>query len=433
MDDWSRATVHGAIVIFPPSGSDYPFPKPYAEVPIIIGEWWKKDVMVVLKEFMASGGQPIVSNAFTINGQPGDLYPCSKQDTFKLDVVRGKTYLLRIINAVMNEILFFAVADHKLTVVGADASYTKQLTSDFVAISPGETLDCLLVADQQPGQYYMAARAYVNGKDVFFDHTTTTAIIKYDGSSLSPTPKMPRLPAYDDTDSATDFSGSLKSLASEDHPIDVPKEVDKNYEITVSISAFPCEKCTGPNGTRLGASLNNISFVNPSIDVLSAYYHGIGGVFGNDFPTNPPLVFDFTADVLPLEFQISERKTEVRVIEYGSVVEVVLQGTNLVVGMDHPMHLHGYSFYVVGWGFGNYDKNKDPRKYNLVDPPLRNTIAIPKKGWTAIRFKANNPGVWLMHCHIERHLSWGMNTIFIVKDGQSPEEKMLPPPEMPPC
>ena len=29
------------------------------------------------EEFRATGGQPNVSDAFTINGQPGDLYPCS--------------------------------------------------------------------------------------------------------------------------------------------------------------------------------------------------------------------------------------------------------------------------------------------------------------------------------------------------------------------
>ncbi|CAI9763918.1 unnamed protein product [Fraxinus pennsylvanica] len=113
---------------------------------------------------------------------------------------------------------------------------------------------------------------------------------------------------------------------------------------------------------------------------------------------------------------------------------MILQGTNLVAGIDHPMHLHGYSFYVVGWGFGNFDEDKDPLNYNLVDPSLRNTVCVPKNGWTAIRFKASNPGVWFMHCHLERHLSWGMNTVFIVRNGKLLEERLLPPPpDMPPC
>ena len=35
---WLRATVHGAIIIYPKKGKSYPFPKPHAEVPIIIGD-----------------------------------------------------------------------------------------------------------------------------------------------------------------------------------------------------------------------------------------------------------------------------------------------------------------------------------------------------------------------------------------------------------
>lgn len=39
-----------------------------------------------------------------------------------------------------------------------------------------------------------------------------------------------------------------------------------------------------------------------------------------------------------------------------------------------------------------------------------------------------------MHCHFERHVSWGMAMVFIVKDGERPNEKMMPPPpDMPRC
>lgn len=43
-------------------------------------------------------------------------------------------------------------------------------------------------------------------------------------------------------------------------------------------------------------------------------------------------------------------------------------------------------------------------------------------------------GVWFMHCHLERHVSWGMEMAFIVKDGKGSQEKLLPPPpDMPQC
>nr|GMD54182.1 laccase-14-like [Ipomoea batatas] len=397
--DWSRATVHGAVVIYPDNGTEYPFPKPDAEIPIILGEWWKSDIQAVLDEFLASGGAPNNSDAYLINGQPGDLYPCSVNDTYKLTVEYGKTYLLRMVNAVMNNILFFSIANHQITVVGTDGAYTKPLTSDYIAISPGQTIDFLLHANQTPNHYYMAAKAYNSAPVVAFNPNTTTAVLQYAGNytPTSPLP-FPTLPAFNDTNASVNFTGSLRSLADTNHPIDVPLNISTNLLFTISINTLPCNNtnstCTRPNGTRLAASMNNNIFVLPQIDILEAYYYQINGVYGDNFPSFPPLVFNFTASNLPTALQRANRTTEVRVLEYNETVELVFQGTNLVAGIVHPIHLHGYSFYVVGWGFGNFDKDKDPLNYNLVDPPLQNTIAVPKNAWTAIRFKANNPDIF---------------------------------------
>ncbi|XP_031116696.1 laccase-14-like [Ipomoea triloba] len=438
--DWSRVTVHGAVVIYPKNGSKYPFPKPDDEIQIVLGEWWKSDIQAVLDQFLAMGGDPNTSDAYLINGQPGDLYPCSKNDTYKLTVQYDKTYLLRMVNAVMDNILFFSIANHQITVVGTDGAYTKPLTSDYITISPGQTIDFLLHANQTPNHYYMATKAYNSARAISFGRTTTTtAVLQYAGNytPTSPLP-FPVLPAFNDINASVNFTGRLRSLADANHPIDVPLNISTNLFFTVSINTLSCNNtnstCTGPNGKRFAASVNNNSFVLPQIDILEAYYYHIDGVYSDNFPSFPPLVFNFTASNLSTISQTANRTTEVRVLEYNETVELVLQGTNLVAEIDHPMHLHGYSFYVVGWGFGNFDKDKDPLNYNLVDPPLQNTIAVPKNGWTAIRFKANNPGVWFMHCHLERHTSWGMEMAFIVKDGNGTNEKLMPPPpDMPKC
>ncbi|KAK2980513.1 hypothetical protein RJ640_022515, partial [Escallonia rubra] len=425
--DWSRATVHGAIVVYPKHGTVYPFPKPDAEVPIIFGEWWKADVNEVLQQMLSTGAAPNVSDAYTINGQPGDFYPCSKPGTFKLNVDRGKTYLLRMINADLNEILFYKIAKHKLTVVGADGSYTKPLKSKYIVISPGQTLDCLLHANKRPNRYYMAARAFSSTPGLEFDNTTTTAILQYNLISDPSSPAIrPSLPYYNDTSSAFKFFGRFRSLNSREHPESVPLNVTRMMT-TVSINTFPCTSptnasCQGPNGTRLAASMNNISFANPDIAILQAYYQRIQGVYGTDFPSYPPLVFNYTAEYIPLELEVPRKGTEVKVLKYNTSIELIMQGTNVVQGIDHPMHLHGYIFYVVGYGFGNFDESTDPLKYNLKDPPLRNTAIVPRNGWIAIRFRAKNPGVWFMHCHFDRHLIWGMDTVFIVKNGECPDE-----------
>ncbi|CAM8938463.1 unnamed protein product [Rhodiola kirilowii] len=453
---WARATVHGAFIIYPKKGTEYPFPEPHAEIPIVISEWWKMEIKDVLSLLYQTGGDPNTSDAYTINGQPGDLYPCSKKGTFKALVKYGKTYLLRIVNAGMNELHFFAIAKHPITVVGIDGSYTKPFTNDFIVIGPGQSVDALFHANQHPGRYYMAARPYSSSADVPFDNTTTTAIIQYKckdtaedindtntteseelASYHGPPPLLPKLPYYNDTRSFLYFAQSLRSLASTEHPCDLPLEINTKLVTTLSVNAVTCEAnntCQGPNGTRFAASMNNISFTPPSKDILEAYYYQVEGIFTKDFPRFPPLVFNFTADYLPLEYEIPQPGTRVLVLKYNSTVEMVFQGTNVVGGIDHPMHLHGYSFYVVGTGLGNYNPVRDPLTFNLVDPPLRNTVIVPINGWSVIRFRANNPGVWFMHCHLERHLTWGMDTVVIVKNGGSWKTSILPPPDyMPPC
>ncbi|WKA10775.1 hypothetical protein VitviT2T_028330 [Vitis vinifera] len=177
--DWTQATIHGAIIVYPKNGTKYPFPKPNVEVPIILGQWWKSDVNVVRDEALATGANPNASDSLLINGQPGDLFPCSKLGTFKLTVDHGKTYLLRIINAAFHEALFFSITKHKMIVVGTDGSYTKPLTRDYITIYPGQTYDVLLEANQHPNHYYMAAKTYsiISEACNFYDNTTTTAIV----------------------------------------------------------------------------------------------------------------------------------------------------------------------------------------------------------------------------------------------------------------
>ncbi|KAH1260562.1 Laccase-15 [Glycine max] len=93
-------------------------------------------------------------------------------------------------------------------------------------------------------------------------------------------------------------------------------------------------------------------------------------------------------------YQIPKEETKVALTKYGSTVELVFQWKNLVAGIDHPMHLHGTSFFAVGYGFGNFDIHKDHKTYNLIDPPIMNTILVPKKGWASIKYRAANPGMW---------------------------------------
>ena len=47
----------------------------------LTGEWWNRNPMDVVSQATRTGAAPNVSDAFTINGQPGDLYKCSTSGT----------------------------------------------------------------------------------------------------------------------------------------------------------------------------------------------------------------------------------------------------------------------------------------------------------------------------------------------------------------
>ncbi|KAL6552515.1 sphingosine N-acyltransferase lac1 [Orobanche hederae] len=459
---WQRASVYGAFIIYPRMPFPFTTPlglQPYDHgIPLIFGEWWNEEVEVVESELMLYGGGPKTSDAYTINGLPGPLYPCSINDTFILPVEPGKTYLLRIINAALNDELFFAMENHSLTVVEIDGVYTKPFKTKATMITPGQTTNVLLTTNQVPidslGMFVMAARPYLTS--VFpFDNSTTIGFLKYQNSTtkniteleknnnppmlLPPYYTLPQnLPPLEDTPFAMQFSNNLKSLASSDYPCRVPKTIDKRVITTISLNLQDCpinQTCKGYLNKRFYASMNNQSFVHPSISLLESHYHNLTTrSIWSDFPENPPHVFNYTGIDPVKENMNTNFGTKILQVAFGTKLEIVLQDTNFLNPENHPMHVHGHTFFIVGRGFGNFDAAKDPLGYNLVDPPERNTVAVPIGGWAAIRLVADNPGVWFVHCHLQEHITWGMALGFIVNNGKDPSQCLQPPPsDLPPC
>jgi laccase len=218
----------------------------------------------------------------------------------------GKTYLLRIINAALTNELFFAIAKHTLTVVEVVAVYTKPFATTSIMITPGQTTTVLMTANKVPdftGMFVMAARPYLTS--VFpSNNSTTIGFLRYknartwkgkspvDPSSL----KLHNLPAMEDTAFATKFSDKIKSLASPQYPCNVPKTIDKRVITTISLNLQDCPEnktCLGYKGKSFFASMNNQSFVRPSISILESYYKNLTtSSFSSDFPQKPPNNFD---------------------------------------------------------------------------------------------------------------------------------------------
>ncbi|ESQ42479.1 hypothetical protein EUTSA_v10013285mg [Eutrema salsugineum] len=415
---WLRATVHGAIVILPKLGVTYPFPKPYKEKTIVLGEWWKSDVEQLINDASRIGTAPIASDAHTINGHSGPISNCPSQRGYNLPVRPGKTYMLRIINAALNEDLFFKIAGHELTVVEVDAVYTKPFKTDTVLIAPGQTTNVLLTANANAGSKYMVAATTFMDAPILFDNVTATATLHYIGNTTVPASKktvLASLPPQNATWVATRFTRSLRSLNSREYPARVPTTVEHSLLFTVGLGANPCRSCI--NGVRLVAGINNVTFTMPSTALLQAHFFNIPHVFTDDFPARPLNPYNYTAPVTQSVNAATMKGTKLYRLPYNATVQVVLQNTAM-----------------VGRGLGDFDPEKDPKVFNLVDPVERNTVGVPAGGWTAIRFLADNPGVWFMHCHLEIHTSWGLKMAFVVDNGHGPDQSLLPPPaDLPKC
>ena len=80
---------------------------------------------------------------------------------------------------------------------------------------------------------------------------------------------------------------------------------------------------------------------------------------------------------------------------------VVRQGDRVRIrfinlGMDHhPMHLHGHTFYVTGTEGGRIPET-------AWWPG--NTVLVGVAQARAIEFVADNPGDWMLHCHLPHHM-----------------------------
>lgn len=102
----------------------------------------------------------------------------------------------------------------------------------------------------------------------------------------------------------------------------------------------------------------------------------------------------------------------VRVPEKDSWVYVAIETAHPI---PHPIHLHGFDFHIIAQGDGPYDPSSP---LQLKNPPRRDTAILPGEGHLVLAFYTDNPGVWLMHCHIGWHAAGGFSLQFLVRQDE---------------
>ena len=102
----------------------------------------------------------------------------------------------------------------------------------------------------------------------------------------------------------------------------------------------------------------------------------------------------------------------------GDVVDLIVQVAG-PLAETHPMHKHSNKAWFIGTGTGSFPGANvaeaaaaQPEAFNLNNPMYRDgfatTPAVGNASWAAIRYKVENPGAFLFHCHQQTHLSGGM-------------------------
>jgi iron transport multicopper oxidase len=282
----------------------------------------------------------------------------------------GKTYRLRIINMSALSMYHFWLEGHDMRIIEADGVDMQELPVDLVSISVAQRYSVLVTARNDTSENWII---HANQDPVMFDvvppevQLNLTSTISYaEGNPIGS--GVATIGAVDDEGMYPYFDDTTLV------PIVVMPMVEADVSHTL---AFNFD--TYSDGKNY-AAFNSKSFVAPQVPTL------------------------LTAQTMPLNYTTDAAtygpNTNVVVMNHLDMVEIVL--ANLDAG-SHPMHIHGTQFQIVHKS--RDDASMDPAinppfREGLTNPARRDTITIPAGGSATIRFRADNPGAWLLHCHI---------------------------------
>ncbi|KAK9703260.1 hypothetical protein K7432_010820 [Basidiobolus ranarum] len=313
----------------------------------------------------------------------------------KINVEPGKTYRIRIIGATSLSYVSLSIANHNMTLIEADGSMIEPVQITNLEINSGQRYSVLVTMDQTPQNYVIHAvpkwRPFQAGNGISVLHYSTVPEPELIQTITSGIPTHPSespnwiLPTVQ----------MKKKLPIDNYHYIFPKKVSREFTLTATQQ---------PVDTTVKWFVNGISSKTPSVTLLT---HAATAGAGNSVP--------------------------VIELRNGEVIQLVFQNTVAANGIceQHPWHLHGRSFYDLGYGPGQYNTTTVKEREALLDtqnPVLRDTTTVfpsanayfqpktlkpgDKCGWRVIRFKADNPGFWLLHCHITTHMMMGMQVIF---------------------
>lgn len=456
------------------------------DIALILSEWFSEPGPVLAKllnrPFVAQNDIKNSSDLFQWVGTPRSLLlnyqgchkDCvlgknqTKQDCspdpgcetrYRVTVKRNSSYRIRLIGAgsLLEQMVCFE--GHNLTLVATDARKTQPLDiGECVDVNLGQRMDVILntKGDSNQTMFWITGRAL--GRTGM---PASYGVLQYEDGATGLPPSAAPQPAdvpisWTTNDFVMNITSPVESIpeyVSSEKPgkrviIEVAQPIlQQTAQLRWALSNVAYLETPSCNNTLAQAqdpewlSPSNPYVIDSAEEVARLNASDIPGL-GQDQGSGDSFVFlnlNFNKSLMPKE---PVAGTPIIEIESGQVIDVLLQNNpaqafggillNRTNQEEHPIHLHGHHFYVIGSGQGDFvelEKNGTLKSLlNYKNPRLADTATLPQDGWLYLRFKAGNPGVWPIHCHIAWHEFMGQLSLFAedVKNIPKTPEGVLP-------
>ncbi|EDW66193.1 uncharacterized protein Mco4 [Drosophila virilis] len=377
--------------------------------------------VIMIQDWVHNFDESVAENIL-INGRGRNMKKDSKVKptlyaTF--GVIRGGRYRFRVIfNGVSNCPISLSIDKHDLVVIASDGNDIEPVEVQKIMFHGAERFDFVLHANQEVANYWLRIKGYsfcaknqLHQEAVLHYQNadprnldTTTLSYAYDAPGL-----MLNELGDDDGGSSAD-SISLVSLNAQH----VQPALNPAVTYYSSMNAFELR------GEGFRFQMDDITFSMPKMSLLQTRNLGIGQFFCN------------STQQAALGFNCKSRHckcSNVIHVPANKNIEFVISSKS---NTAHPIHLHGYTFRVVGMGvlgeqrIGQIEEidRRTPLPRRGRGAPLKDSVQVPAFGYTIIHFNSDSPGYWMFHCHISPHSENGMAAV--VRVGEDIEMKMCP-------
>ena len=340
---------------------------------------------------------------------------------YVVHVGAGRTVRLRLCYAGVNFKIGVSIAAHNFTVIAKDGTDVSPLRASKIIFHAAERYDFLVEASLEPGDYAIRFEATVHGiadehrkpqrasehdadETLYAGHWNATLRVhpvdrRDEHASHSAHKALPSDVPHVDVVDLSSATNKLRTAPWSDSR--VPETAQREIPLVVT-ARFPYVQEAGDTlpGAPAGNSdtgawmINNASWVDPTA----------------------PLYLTKGKCCVTDE---KHYRTNIIDVHRGEVIDLVVVNNGLGSTVeDHPLHLHGYKFWVVASGELPFDKRRV--QYNTVDPVHADTFPIRTGYYYVLRLRGNNPGMWHLHCHLLYHMFFGLQAVLNVGESFQP-------------